>query len=100
MLLVLASKGQLQVMEQHLEAFFSGAPQEERQRCEGLNRISCMLERAERQFQQLVGDPHSAASQRSHFPVGRLASLVQSSEILEDVAEDWVLNEQANPFML
>lgn len=85
------------MMEQHLEEFTSGGGQGERQQFEALNRVSAMLERAEAHFQQLVGDPHCAAAQRGHFPVGRLAAMVHSLDLLEDVAEEWVLCDRACP---
>lgn len=57
-----------------------------------LRRISATLEHAERQFEKLVGDIYAGASQRSQFRVGRLASMIQSSSLLEVVAETWVLD--------
>ena len=56
-----------------------------------LRRLSGTLELAEQQFEKLVGDVASGSSMRGHFRVGRLAAVVQASNIMETVAEAWVL---------
>ena len=58
-----------------------------------LNKVSTLLERAEQNFQQLVGDPYSAASQRSHFSIGKLAGIIQrvhTAEATEVLVEQYI----------
>ena len=58
-----------------------------------LNKVSTLLERAEQNFQQLVGDPYSAASQRSHFTIGKLAGIIQrvhTTEATEVLVEKYI----------
>ena len=54
--------------------------------------LSSTLESAELEYEKLVSDIYSGGSQRCHFKVGRFAAMIQTSNLLELVAETWVLD--------
>lgn len=71
---------------------FDSAPMYSLQQLQALKEMSEVLELAQSQFERLVGDIYSGAQHRSHYKIGRLASMIQASTLMETVAENWVLD--------
>ena len=60
---------------------------------DALNRLCDLLERAERQYQALIGDPHINPGQRSQYPTGQMLYQVGREEAARGrIHERWTFN--------
>lgn len=81
----------LQAMEDLIAAYSMARPLSDEQ-MRALESMSGMLELAQKQYERLVGDIYAGAHLRNRYKVARLASLILTHKLLEEVAETYVLD--------
>lgn len=61
---------------------------------DALNELCDVLERAERQYQELIGDPQINPGQRVHYPIGILLRRLESADVMH-IHDSWTFNREA-----